>query len=455
MAFQRIEVWQVTKLRTYMTLKEGDEWMRVEQSEDDDRDCYVVKNTDGSTSLYFNSSESNDSSRSDVLADDITIVVQDILKSKLEYRYVRLLIDCIGREDEIGVRLNKMRVPDYLVSQKVRELFAPAPGTYVPVRFHIYLDNMVPFFPENDYSHVVMEWYDPLTDDDYINQGDIELSATYRYVKIIEKTDMDSDILAMYQTYKVDVGELECLTVPAYKLYTILRNENVARGSVEDLETIHGPSETAEHRLYINACKEIRDYLQKSWETPEQRSIMKFLRMKWHPDKCQGQEEMCHRVFVYLQQCIARLENGQPLLEETNGTDQYNMAQEKRASPRYASFFNRMEVRYNLPHGEYQQEKLPFIFSYSELHKREPCPSPEEAQNWKRQANSDLQDAKFSMENYSVACERGIPATNWICYRCHQVIKNDHLKTYILQRYTVEYFEAVYMTTNSISFIRF
>ena len=160
------------------------------------------------------------------------------------------------------------------------------------------------------------------------------------------------------------------------------------------------------------------------------KSIIKFLRLRWHPDKSQGQEEICHRVFVYLQQCISRLENCQQLQEETDDTENVNEAQQNFASSRYASFFSRMNDRFYTYHDMYEQEEFPSAFSHRES-AREPKPSPSEARIWKRQAESDLQDAKISMENYSMSDQQGIPAANWICYRCHQVIIRKHINMHV------------------------
>ena len=309
MAFQSIKVWQVTSLRTYMMLKTGDaEWIRIQHSEDNDRECYIEKDSDGSTSFYFVATEPDDGFRWDNLADDITIMIKEILQSKLDFRYIRLLISYIGIEEQIPTRLNKMRVPDYSVSKTVEKSLFPAPGTYVPVKFHPFLDNARPIFDMHEYRFVAMEKYDPLTDDE--NNDDSALAATYIYVTIVERIDKNSGTFPMYQRYRVDEGKVQYVTVPAYKLYRIRRKTNMVRDVVQsdsttdratlDLETTQ---EAPEPQLYSDACKEIRECLQKSWDAPEQRSIIKFLRLKWHPDKSQGQQEICHRVFVYLQQC--------------------------------------------------------------------------------------------------------------------------------------------------------
>ena len=284
MAFQSIKVWQVTRLRTYMMLKTGDaEWIRIQHSEDDDRECYIEKDSDGSTSFYFVASEPDDGFRWDNLADDIIIMVQEILQSKLDFRYISLLISYIGREEQIPTRLNRMRVPDYSVSKTVEKSLFPAPGTYVPVKFHPFLDNAKPIFEMHEYRFVAMEKYDPLTDDE--NNDDSTLAASYIYVTIMERIDKNSGTFPMYQRYRVDVGELQYVTVPAYKLYRFLRSKNMVRDVVLSdfmtdratiyLETTQDPSETPKLQLYSDACKEIRECLRKSWDTTEQRSIIK------------------------------------------------------------------------------------------------------------------------------------------------------------------------------------
>ena len=433
-AFQSIKVWQVTSLRTYVALKTGEGWIRIEHSEDDNRECYIEKDPDGPTSIYFVASEQDELFRWDHLANDLTVMIQELVQFKLRFRYISRVIGCIGKEEQIDNRLNKLGIPDYRASRSVEDSLFPRPGTYVPVKFHPFLDNAQPIFDVHEYRFVAMEKYDPLTDGE--NFDDSTLTATYIYVSIIERIDRNTVTLPMYQRYRVDVGEPDYVTVPAYKIYRFLRNRNLIRDVVvseatnqatENMDTMQESSDSATLQSYSEACKEIRECLRKSWDTPEQRSIIKFLRLKWHPDKNPGQEELCHRVFVYLQQCIARLENNQPLQDEND--DNVDGTQQQFASSRYAPFFSGMNERFRQYHETYQEEGFPSASNHRESAKA-PQPSPSEARIWKRQAKADLQDAKISLENYySASNQQDIPAANWICYRCHQVII---LNSYIL-----------------------
>ena len=426
-AFRNIKVWQAMRLRTYITLRRGEEWEPIDHSEDVDRKCYISKDPDGTTSIYFVAQEQGESFRWDYLANDLTIMIEEILKFKLDYRFISIVIACIGIEEQIDNRLNHMGIAEYRPSTSVDDSFFPKPGTYVPVKFHSFLDNARPIFDKREYRFVAMEIFDPLTDEDPVadgeNDNESSLEATFIYVTIIEREDRNDESLPVFQRYRVNVGEADYVTVPAYKLYRFVRRGNTTRDmavferidqGTDELETTRESPGSESLPSYSDACKEVRDCLTRSWETPERRNIIKFLRLRWHPDKNPGQETLCNKVFVYLQQCIARLEKGQPLLEETDGAGNISKGQ--------SSFFSRMDERYNSYRDTFRDAHFPSASDHRER-AREPQPSPSEARTWRRQADADLKDAKISLRNYHhVSEQHHIPAANWICYRCHQVI---------------------------------
>ena len=421
--FLSISAWQVASLKTYVALKSNEEWVRIPHSEDNNKVCYIDKDSDDRTVIYFTSQENETYSRWDNLVIDLAAMVQEQVQNMANFKHIIRIVGCIGDQEQISNILDRLGIPDYNTSRSLADSFFPSPGTYVPLKFHPFLDNSRPNFDEREYRFVAMEIFDPLTDEDPLAHGDSvsenAMAATYIYVTIIERVDRKSEDLPMYQRYRVNVGEPDYVTVPAYKLYRFVRIRNTIRDIALLEETDRRADEqqsvdTATLQSFNDACKEIRDCLTESWNKPERRSIILFLWRKYHPDKHQDNKKLYHKICVYLQQCISRLENGQPLLEEMDDAENMSSAQ--------SSFFSGMNERYDSYRDTFKDDYFPSASDHRER-ASEPQPSPSEARIWRRQADADLQDAKMSLRNYSsVSDHQNIPAANWICYRCHQVI---------------------------------
>ena len=328
--------------------------------------------------------------------------------------------------------MDKAHVDVYESSIPIDTMGYPIPGTFVPKRFHKYLDNACGLFHEFDYKFVAYLVEDPLlteeeaTGDQGDDVPDADTSPTYIYVHIERKSPDSVDKPAMLHEYEVNVGVENTKLIPAYLLFKFVRAAEKALSSDKDLVLFTG-KQTDTHQApdvsIATICKEIRLVLIEAWKEDEveRKKIVRRLMFKWHPDKNPENVMVSTKVFQYIQQCIQCLEKGRspPEYKET-GHDTKQSTYSGSSSSGGGSWGNewfRGYWRRYSRHNRYSWNTGGTFFSFHPESDDVPYHFYSEAKRWLEQATFDVNDARNSLAHDG-------HTDNLICFKAHQVRKH-------------------------------
>ena len=257
------------------------------------------------------------------------------------------------------------------------------PGAFVPIALHCLLKSDITDFEVGEY--VAYEVEDPEIDDE---DGD----PVYIYAIILEKITQSND--GSSDSYKINIGVEESKIAHKSELYRFHRQFDIDEaGCVEQRS--------------LDAIKEdIQKQLGNAYKRDEQtfKRVIKRLWLQWHPDKNYGNEEMCHQIFIFIQEEVWRLRGRSG--DGSGQSSSWNWYSD--ASNRYQRRGKRHSAnRRNHEGGDYTFSGCCWIPST-----RTKNPQPGEARRWYRQAKHDFDAATndFSSDHFE-----------WVCFKCHQV----------------------------------
>ena len=257
------------------------------------------------------------------------------------------------------------------------------PGAFVPIALHCLLKSDITDFEIGEY--VAYEVEDPEIDDE---DGD----PVYIYAIILEKVAQSND--GSSDCYKINIGFGESKIAHKSELYRFHRQFDIDEtGCVEQ-------------RSLDAIKKDIQKQLGNAYERDEQtfKRVIKRLWLQWHPDKNYGNEEMCHQIFIFIQEEVRRLRG-----ESGDGSSQSSSWNwYSGASSRYRRRGERHSAnRRNHEAGDYTFSGSCWIPS-----PRTNNPQPGEARRWYRQAKHDFDAATNDVSSDHF---------EWVCFKCHQV----------------------------------
>ena len=349
------------------------------------------------------------------------------------------LLDYNNSESRNASILDYNNILDF--DDTVIESNCPTPGSFVPLRFHKYLNNDYGFIHEFDYRFIAYLVEAPgLMNNDTDDNDD--LTPTYMFVRVIEKIGVS--INALSQEYRIDDGTEEHKTVKGFMLYTFVRPRHSGdqRQLSEDRSVVlygrddcDGQNVPPPDLSIREICKEIRSALIEAWamEESERRHLIRRIMLKWHPDKNPDRVEIATKAFQYLQQCIHCLERGLDVPEYTDDNKDFTDggSASSGGSSWYGRYWNRYRSSYRdddwYPRGSggsgggrkgggggwgFRFDEDPFE-SYAR-YEREQHPYPAMARRWHTQARFDMEEAERNLADPN---NKG----NWICYKAHQV----------------------------------
>ncbi|XP_048259571.1 sacsin-like [Haliotis rufescens] len=435
MKLANMSIKQITGLKTVL-IHGG----LVVEGSDREQSCFLDYEDENKVTVYINTRKLNQVLLHSKLATAINKLTGGYITSGL-YSLVDMLACDPGK---IQAYLDGMSVqPTSYICSYIKDSVFPPPGTRIPEEFHWMLDNSFTRFDVEEY--VGMEIYDPLTDDRIGQEGsdlpNPDSGPVYIYAKV--KQILTSETLPILDRYAVDVGEEGIQEVSALDLFKFQRQKRsqcreivLSNRSQHDEGNTPGPeTETGEvprkeqqatpsedKPLDMDSVlKEIRETLKVAWQMPDTKQrekVKKRLLFKWHPDKNQGNEEFCTKVFQRIQNYIEMLEKGQnidqvpghtnakPRTERSNWFYEEMNRRSKRHRHDYEHFWD--DDGDSFSHGFHSRSGGS---SFRAHHREKPNPQPEEARRWMRQAREDLRVARETMHTLS--------AYNWSCFQCY------------------------------------
>ena len=423
-----VQVQAVSGLQTYLKLKGN----RIDASAEAKRNHY--HHEDGHWWIYF---QIVPNAQQDWLKDMHNCVVRflnRITNNCLGENVIIVLqmINMISNPEEISDMLDQMNIDAYDLPKDMLPFVFPPPGTYVQVELHHLLNCEFSTFGIHEYKCVAFELEDPeLLDDDSVSDNN---SPVYIYVRIRSKVGTNDTSSILTQLYEIDTGT-EYITVPAFRLYKFIRPRSDTTST--DVVNTEGIKPSVSSQSQNKEMYSIRFQLREAWKLPEtdRRRIIKRLLLRWHPDKNIGNEEFSTKMFLYVKECIRRLENRIPLDDEdvTDGHFQQARAYPDFTGSQYFEFCERMNRRSH-SHQAFAQEYYSSDGhdGRGRAHRRSVYTQRSyythfdadervyndygEARRWYRQAQVDLRHAVETIDTPG-----NPPIFNWICYMCHQV----------------------------------
>ena len=419
--FQSVHVRCVTGLWTYLCVKTE----RIDASAQE-RKCFYLQR-DGQWWIYFLRSSGNqqDQLRSihRFLARFIMHVAGNLSDDSVE---IYEILNMINYPADISLLLDRMEIDAYDLPQDILFSVFPPPGTYVPVELHHLLNCDLTRIGVHEYRCVAFELEDELIDETEVSDT---YNPVYIYVRITKKVTPDDVTSVLSEMYEIDTGN-EHITVPLFKLYRFIRTSSDVAS--RELVSTDGANQSVSPEAMNKEKYSIRFYLLEAWKLQEKadrkRVIGRLLR-RYHPDRNLGNEAMCNELFVYLRQCISKLESGISLdnEDEIDGRPPQKRAYPDFASSQYYSFVEQISNRTQRQRTQVQEYYCNDQPSYGYRHSAfnnthsessyKPFHDNNEAKRWYRQATVDLRNAIATIDTPGEP-----PAFNWICYKCHQVI---------------------------------
>ncbi|KAK7488212.1 hypothetical protein BaRGS_00020519, partial [Batillaria attramentaria] len=373
-----------------------------------------------------------------------------------------MLLDyCLQKPSAAATFLNKNNVPAFYISRETQPTVFPAPGTFVPESMHDLLDNVIYEFHVGE--HVAYELFDPCldigeskdTDDTDREEQRRPVYIFAKVVSVIDQCDPELDLRTklLRMRYTIEIGEEKTKEVGACELYKFVRTRHsdtststaVAPYTGEPASALSAFLETNVDDDLAKVLKDIRRQLRDIWSAfasdKDRLRAVKRLLLKWHPDKNQGREEFCTKVFQRIQHYVDLLKQGRDLpTEDDIDEDTVDSAgftyhppsrQHHGHRPRrrryhndgggwYGSFFSAMFDRgrtyatsSSTSSGSTRYDSG--TSGSSDFFRTSTSnPQPEEGRRWMRQAKLDLDAAVKTL--------RGGDALmyNWACYQAHQ-----------------------------------
>lgn len=349
------------------------------------------------------------------------------------------LLDKDQSKTDLLQTLDEHHVDVFESSIPIHDLQYPTPGDFVPKKYHVFLDNDYGVFQEYEYKFIAYLVEDPMltSEDTDGNDSDSEsascsnkksddMTPTYIFVHIKRKVSGMSDKPFLFQEYEVDIGEESTKIIPAYLLFKFMRGSQQNLSSERSVVLYERPQADQPDDSIATICKEIRVILIEAWtqDELERKRIVRRLMLKWHPDKNPENVVLATKVFQYIQHCIECLMEGKtPSEYKEKGHD---CTDSKKGGSSYSGFYGGGEEWSRSWYGSYwrrykesYRSQSPssgwthFSWSSEDTH-YEPYHFYSEARRWQRQARSDVEDARISLDH-------GGHANNFICYKAHQV----------------------------------
>eukprot|EP00112_Aurelia_sp_Birch-Aquarium-sp1_P008740 Seg1971.4 transcript_id=Seg1971.4/GoldUCD/mRNA.D3Y31 product=Sacsin protein_id=Seg1971.4/GoldUCD/D3Y31 len=256
------------------------------------------------------------------------------------------------------------------------------PGAFVPIALHCLLKSDITDFEVGEY--VAYEVEDPGIDNE---DGD----PVYIYAVIREKITQSND--GSSEFYKINIGGGETKIAHKSELYRFHRQF--------DIDNTDGVEERS-----LDAIKEdVRKQLGHAYKGDEItfKRVIKRLWLQWHPDKNPGNEEMCHEIFIYIQEEVSRLRgNSGDGSSEGSSWNWYSGASRR---------YQRRGKRHTADRQSHHAGEYTFSDSFWMPSSRTKNPQPGEARRWYRQAKHDFDAARNDESSHHF---------EWVCFKCHQ-----------------------------------
>ncbi|XP_071110646.1 sacsin-like [Haliotis cracherodii] len=439
MKLANMSIKQITGLKTVL-IHGG----LVVEGSDREQSCFLDYEDENKVTVYINTRKLNQV----LLHSKLATAINKLTGGYIAAGQVFLVSMLASDPGKIKAYLDGMSVqPTSYICSYIKDSVFPPPGTRIPEEFHWMLDNSFTRFDVEEY--VGMEIYDPLTDDRIGQEGSAlpnpDSGPVYIYAKV--KQILTSETLPILDRYAVDVGEEGIQEVSALDLFKFQRQKGSQcreivfynrsqhdEGNTPGPETETGevprkkeqqatPSEDKPLDM-DSVLKEIRETLKVAWQMPDTKQrekVKKRLLFKWHPDKNQGNEEFCTKVFQRIQNYIEMLEKGQNIDEAPGHTNARPKSERSNFDNWFYEEMNRRSKRHRHDYEHYWDDDGDFFSngfhsrsgrsSYRAHHTEKPNPQPEEARRWMRQAREDLRVARETMQTLS--------AYNWSCFQCY------------------------------------
>ncbi|WAR27280.1 SACS-like protein, partial [Mya arenaria] len=295
----------------------------------------------------------------------------------------------------------------------------PSPGTYVEPRFFPFMVQGIMPFKRHEYMYAALEIDNEHVNDETDRDDDME-DEMFIYVHIVHEIRNPNEISQLSTRYVVNVGNRfeNRVEVPIYRLYKFLPQQ---QDNGQDI--VEYDSEPVGSLPFDDNCRRIRDILREAFKLPlkDRKAVIRRLIKKWYPDKNEGREEYCTRVFNYMKDVILRLERGENIEGEINAAT--GMSEPDMSDSCYR---DTATTAYNLG-ARYARGFKENIDDYNRSNRQgnyahrssNTCarPSVGESKRWLRQAKRDFTSARTALECSEHSSK---PCYNWICFICHQ-----------------------------------
>ncbi|XP_050740045.1 sacsin-like [Eriocheir sinensis] len=316
------------------------------------------------------------------------------------------IFGCVGKLHFIHSTLDQSDIKAYSAHSPARCLYMCDVGNYLEERFLPLLDNGFCSFSKGEI--VCMKKYlCPCEGERRTEEDEDDIFVIVQVVRLVERHAS----CQMLDTYEVNTsqGQPCVVTVRASLLYRFVRREVrdvvLLQASAAEEENLNESEIFSKLRKQVKICGVEDEHLR--------RHVIRRLSLKWHPDKNPGREDLCTRLFQYIQSLLGRLERGEHIPDEEDEAQ----APRTRPSNAYSSFFHPPRWHYQnfssdgwwMPSGS-SQERVP----KSDL---------PEARRWRRQAHCDLKAAEGMM---SLDEEEW---TSWVVFMCYQAAEKMLLAT--------------------------
>ncbi|XP_052783679.1 sacsin-like isoform X3 [Mya arenaria] len=339
--------------------------------------------------------------------------------SKFTSHCVRDLMALMDRPQMISLELDQRKVDAYNLPFGFLRSAFPSPGTYVEPRFFPFMVQGIMPFKRHEYMYAALEIDNEHVNDETDRDDDME-DEMFIYVHIVHEIRNPNEISQLSTRYVVNVGNRfeNRVEVPIYRLYKFLPQQ---QDNGQDI--VEYDSEPVGSLPFDDNCRRIRDILREAFKLPlkDRKAVIRRLIKKWYPDKNEGREEYCTRVFNYMKDVILRLERGENIEGEINAAT--GMSEPDMSDSCYR---DTATTAYNLG-ARYARGFKENIDDYNRSNRQgnyahrssNTCarPSVGESKRWLRQAKRDFTSARTALECSEHSSK---PCYNWICFICHQ-----------------------------------
>ncbi|XP_060607761.1 sacsin-like [Ruditapes philippinarum] len=412
---KNVRVTRVSGLKTYLRYKG-----QVIEGTDLEASCFIKSDSKVQTEdekattvheLYFQKEDSDDQILTDLLDDkDGLVKMIDLCTyerlDKQMIQYLSQILRLLDNFSEISRKLDRLNIEAYDLPASWNVSIFPRPGTYVEEKFHAFLEQSISPFKIYEYMYVAIEVEYP---------SDL-IEPVYMYAHILKENKRHHGASVLDITYNVNIGRIDDITVPIYKLYRFKpkKLKEVKELVMYDIEPI-GSIPIDEN------FRRVRKMLQDAWTLDEtgRKMVIRRLWLQWHPDRNREHREYAGRLFNYINEIVVRLENNELIdAEITSDTGRMppDMSRSTFGSASDAVYRRgcTLAAHFHDNRDDYNRSTRTGNFAHHRAEKAI-VQHVGEAKRWHRQA---VQDYKAAISNITTGADD--LSFNWVCYKCHQ-----------------------------------